>query len=56
MVSSLLLVATLLATPDAGSPATHSHSADHAAGVDHRGDQGMGFSPPDHRPPLHADR
>jgi hypothetical protein len=50
MVSSLLLVATLLATPDAGSPATHSHSADHAAGVDHRGDQGMGFS---HRTTAH---
>src|SRR5262245_51218370 len=40
MVSSLLLVARLLAAPDAGATAAPSH----AAGVDHRGDQGMGFS------------
>jgi hypothetical protein len=40
MVTPLLLVATLLGTPDGGSMDTHSH----AAGVDRRGDEGMGFS------------
>ena len=39
MVTPLLLVATLLGAPDGGSADTH-----HAAGVDHRGDQAMGFS------------
>ncbi len=43
MVVSLLLLAALLGAPDAGSPGADSHSA-HAAGVDRRGDQGMGFS------------
>ena len=40
MVPPLLLFAALLGAPDAGSAAPH----DHAAGVDQRGDQGMGFS------------
>jgi len=40
MVTPLLLVATFLGTPDGGSTETRSH----VAGVDRRGDQGMGFS------------
>jgi hypothetical protein len=40
MVTPLLLVATLLGAADGGSMDTHSH----AAGVDRRGDEGMGFS------------
>ena len=40
MVTPLLLVVTLLGAPDAGTTSGHEH----AAGVDSRGDQGMGFS------------
>ena len=40
MLTPLLLVAILLGAPDGGSADTHSH----AAGVDRRGDEGMGFS------------
>ena len=46
MVTPLLLVATLLGVPVGG--ATDSHS--HAAAVDSRGDEGMGFS---HRATAH---
>lgn len=44
MAPFLLLVAVLLGAPDAGSTGAAAHSPDHAAGVEHRGDQGMGFS------------
>ncbi len=44
----LLLVSILIAAPDAGLPPRtapdEAPAASHAAGVDHRGDQGMGFS------------
>ena len=44
----LLLVSILIAAPDAGLPPppapADAPAASHAAGVDHRGDQGMGFS------------
>ena len=46
MVTPLLLVATLLGTPDGGSTDGHAH----AAGVNRRGDEGMGFS---HRTTAH---
>lgn len=44
MTPTLLLVVAALGAADAGSADTHSHSTNHAAGVDHRGDQGMRFS------------
>ena len=44
MATPLLLVAVLLGASDAGPPGAQAPSPHHAAGVDHRGDQGMGFS------------
>jgi hypothetical protein len=45
MVTPLLLVLPLLGAPDAGAaPPAPAHGTAHAAGVDSRGDQGMGFS------------
>ena len=40
----LLLVSIVIAAPDAGLAPPAAPADAHAAGVDHRGDQGMGFS------------